>query len=64
MTALNPVIGYLKGAAVAKEAMATGKTIKEVVVAKGLLRPEQVDELLDVYEMTEGGIKGTGGGGG
>jgi fumarate hydratase, class II len=64
VTALNPVIGYANGAAVAKEAMATGKTIKEVVVAKGLLRPEQVDELLDVYEMTQGGIKGAGGGGG
>ncbi len=58
VTALNPVIGYLNGAAVAKEAMATGKTIKEVVVEKGLLTAEQVDELLDVYKMTEGGIQG------
>jgi fumarate hydratase class II len=63
VTALNPVIGYLNGAAVAKEAMATGKTIKEVVVEKGLLPPEQVDALLDVYSLTEGGIKGGGGGG-
>ena len=63
VTALNPVIGYLNGAAVAKEAMATGKTIKEVVVEKGLLPPEQVDALLDVYSMTEGGIKGGAGGG-
>jgi fumarate hydratase class II len=58
VTALNPVIGYLSGAAVAKEAMATGKTIKEVVVEKGLLSAEQVDALLDVRSMTEGGIKG------
>jgi fumarate hydratase class II len=64
VTALNPTIGYLNGAAVAKEAMATGKTIKEVVVEKGLLPPEKVDELLDVRSMTEGGIKGGGGGGG
>ena len=63
VTALNPVIGYANGAAVAKEAMATGKTIKEVVVEKGLLPPEQVDALLDVYSMTEGGIKGGAGGG-
>ena len=63
VTALNPVIGYLNGPAVAKEAMATGKTIKEVVVEKGLLPPEQVDALLDVYSLTEGGIKGGGGGG-
>ncbi len=64
VTALNPVIGYLNGAAAAKEAMATGKTIKEVVVEKGLLSAEQVDALLDVRSLTEGGIKGTGGGGG
>jgi fumarate hydratase class II len=64
VTALNPVIGYLNGAAVAKEAMATGKTIKEIVVEKGLLPAEEVDKLLDVRTMTEGGIQGTGGGGG
>ncbi len=64
VTALNPAIGYLNGAAVAKEAMATGKTIKEVVVEKGLLPAEEVDKLLDVYQMTEGGIQGGGGGGG
>ncbi len=63
VTALNPVIGYLNGAAVAKEAMASGKTIKEVVVEKGLLPAERVDALLDVYSMTEGGIQGGGGGG-
>ncbi|HEX9117122.1 MAG TPA: lyase family protein, partial [Anaerolineae bacterium] len=63
VTALNPVIGYLNGAAVAKEAMATGKTIKEVVVEKGLLPADRVDELLDVYSLTEGGIKGGAGGG-
>jgi fumarate hydratase class II len=64
VTALNPVIGYLNGAAVAKEAMATGKTIKEVVIEKGLLPAEEIDKLLDVYKMTEGGIQSGGGGGG
>jgi fumarate hydratase class II len=58
VTALNREIGYLNGAAVAKEAMATGKTIKEVVVEKGLLPADRVDELLDVRAMTEGGIMG------
>jgi len=56
VTALNPVIGYLKGAEVAKEAMATGKPIREVVLEKGYLSEEQVDELLDARKMTEGGI--------
>ncbi len=58
VTALNPVIGYLNGAAVAKEAMATGKTIKEVVVEKGLLSAEEVDKLIDARKLTEGGIQG------
>ena len=64
VTALNPVIGYARGAEVAKEAMATGKTIREVVIAKGYLDESRVDELLDVRAMTEGGIFGGGGGGG
>ena len=64
VTALNPVIGYLKGAQVAKEAMATGKTIREVVVAKGYLSAQEADRLLDAAKMTEGGIQGDTAGGG
>jgi fumarate hydratase class II len=64
VTALNPVIGYLNGAAIAKEAMATNRTIKEVVVEKGLLSAEEADRLLDVRKMTEGGIQASHGGGG
>ena len=58
VTALNPVIGYLKGAEVAKEAMATGRTIKEVVVEKGYLTGAEADRILDARKMTEGGIQG------
>lgn len=57
VTALNPVIGYSKGAEVAKEAMATGRTVREVVLEKGYLTAEQADQLLDVRELTEGGIR-------
>jgi fumarate hydratase, class II len=57
VTALNPVIGYLKGAEVAKEAMATGRTIKEVVVEKGYLTVEEADRILDTRKLTEGGIQ-------
>ena len=57
VTALNPVIGYLKGAEVAKEAMATGRTIKEVVVEKGYLTAAEADRILDARRMTEGGIQ-------
>ncbi|HID51652.1 MAG TPA: aspartate ammonia-lyase, partial [Anaerolineae bacterium] len=57
VTALNPVIGYAKGAEVAKEAMATNRTVREVVLEKGYLTPEEADRLLNVYAMTEGGIQ-------
>jgi fumarate hydratase class II len=56
VTALNPVIGYSKGAEVAKEAMATNRTVREVVIEKGYLTPEEADRLLDVRTLTEGGI--------
>ena len=58
VTALNPVIGYAKGAEVAKEAMATNRTVREVVVDKGYLSPDEADKLLDVRALTEGGIQG------
>ncbi|GAB4159441.1 MAG: aspartate ammonia-lyase [Candidatus Promineifilaceae bacterium] len=56
VTALNPVIGYLKGAEVAKEAMASNRTVREVVLEKGYLTEEEADRILDVYKLTEGGI--------
>ena len=63
VTALNPVIGYLKGAEVAKEALATNRTVREVVIEKGYLTPEEADKLLDVSALTEGGIHGVAAGG-
>lgn len=57
VTALNPVIGYLKGAEAAKEAMASNRPVREVVIEKGYLTDEEVDRLLDVRSLTEGGIK-------
>jgi fumarate hydratase class II len=56
VTALNPVIGYLKAAEVAKEAMARNVPIRQVVLEKGYLTEEQLDKVLDVRKMTEGGI--------
>jgi fumarate hydratase class II len=57
VTALNPVIGYAKGAEVAKEAMATNRTVREVVIEKGYLSAEEADRLLDVAALTAGGIQ-------
>ncbi len=58
VTALNPVIGYQKGAEVAKEAMNTNRTVREVVIEKGYLTAGEADRLLDVHSLTEGGIQG------
>lgn len=57
VTALNPVIGYAKGAKVAKEAMATNRTVREVVIEHGYLTPKEADRLLDVRVLTDGGIQ-------
>jgi fumarate hydratase class II len=56
VTALNPHIGYDKGAVAAKEAFASGRNVRDVVVEKGWLTAEEVDELLDLQRMTEGGV--------
>jgi len=58
VTALNPVIGYQKGAEVAKEAMNSNRSVREVVIEEGYLSPEEVDKLLDARSMTQGGIPG------
>ena len=52
-TALNPYIGYAKAAEIAKESVATGKTIIEIARAKGYLSEEQIKEILDPAHMTE-----------
>jgi fumarate hydratase class II len=57
-TALNPVVGYLKAAEIAKEAHERDMTIREVVIERGILTPEKADEVLDARAMTEGGIRG------
>jgi fumarate hydratase class II len=56
VTALNPHIGYDNGAKVAKEALASGRSVREVVLEMGLLSPEELDRALDLRRMTEGGV--------
>ena len=62
-TGLAPEIGYDAAAAIAKEAAATGKTIREVAKGKSNLSDADLDRLLDAGSMTEPGL-GSGGGGG
>ena len=56
VTALNPVIGYEKGAAVAKNAYAEGRKLKDVALEQTDLSADDLDRLLDPRKMTEGGI--------
>jgi fumarate hydratase, class II len=52
VTALAPLIGYDAAAAVAHEAVATGKTVREVARLKNALTPEQLEKALDPWSMT------------
>jgi len=56
VTALNPHIGYDNGARIVKEASATGRSIRELVLEAGLMTAEELDAALDLKKMTEGGI--------
>jgi fumarate hydratase class II len=56
VTALNPHIGYDAGAKVAKEALATGKSVREIVLEHGLMSEADLDRVLDLKKMTEGGV--------
>ncbi|PYV49499.1 MAG: aspartate ammonia-lyase [Acidobacteria bacterium] len=52
-TALNPYIGYAKAAEVAKESVATGNSIIQIVRERKLLTEEQIKQILDPARMTE-----------
>jgi len=56
VTALNPVIGYEKGAATAKKAYAEGRPIREVAREMTDLEDEELARLLDPAALTRGGI--------
>jgi aspartate ammonia-lyase len=62
-TALSPYIGYAATADVAKEAVRTGRAIRDIVLERKLLDRTQLDEILSVEAMTRGGIVGTPGAG-
>lgn len=52
VTALNPHIGYLNAAAVAKESLETGKSLREIVLDKGLMSAEDLAKVLDLDKMS------------
>lgn len=58
ITAICPYVGYEKAAIVAKEAIRTGCSVRELVIRDNLLTQEQLDIILDPVSMTEPGISG------
>jgi fumarate hydratase class II len=64
VTALNTVIGYEKGAKIAKQSYAENRLLKDVALEQTDLSSEELDRLLDPRALTEGGIQAGGGGGG
>jgi len=57
-TALAPVIGYDRAAAIAKQAHETGRTVREVALAEKVLPDYELEHLLNPRPMTEVGIPG------
>ncbi|MEX2272066.1 MAG: aspartate ammonia-lyase [Vicinamibacterales bacterium] len=55
-TALSPYIGYAATAQIAKESVATGRPIRELVLERGLLDAAQADRILSADAMTEPGV--------
>src|SRR3954452_838573 len=53
VTALNPVLGYERSASIAKEALKTGGSVYDLVLAKGWLTKERLDDLLDPSKMCD-----------
>ncbi len=62
-TALNPVIGYERAAAIAKRAYAEGRPVFDVALEMSGLPEAELRRLLDPATLTRGGLKGGGGGG-
>jgi fumarate hydratase class II len=57
VTALNPLIGYEKGAYIAKKAYQEGRPIIEVAIEETDIGEDELKRLLDPFELTKGGIK-------
>jgi fumarate hydratase class II len=61
-TALNPVIGYEKAAAIAKRAYAEGRPVFDVALEMSGLSATELERLLDPAALTRGGLQGGGAG--
>jgi fumarate hydratase, class II len=60
VTALAPKIGYDRAAEIAKESVATGKTVRQLCVEKQVLPADELERVLDARAQTYGGLVGGG----
>jgi aspartate ammonia-lyase len=58
ITALNPHLGYEVAAGLVKEAMLSGRTVKDIIRERHLLTEEELQEILHPFQMTSPGIAG------
>ncbi|MGZ4032244.1 MAG: aspartate ammonia-lyase [Tumebacillaceae bacterium] len=58
VTAINPHVGYETATLVAKEAIQTGRSVREICLERGILTQEELDVILNPFEMTSPGIAG------
>ncbi len=58
ITAINPHVGYETAASIAKEAIATQRSVRELTLERGVLTEEELDLILNPFEMTHPGISG------
>jgi aspartate ammonia-lyase len=53
VTAMAPYIGYQRSASIAKESLATGVSVRELILRDAVMSEEELNELLDARAMTE-----------
>jgi len=58
ITAINPHVGYEVASRIAKEAIQTDRSVREICLERGILSEEELNEILDPQEMTRPGIAG------
>ncbi|PSL42328.1 aspartate ammonia-lyase [Salsuginibacillus halophilus] len=58
ITAINPHVGYETASRIAREAIETGRSVREICIERSILTKKELDEILDAKEMTKPGIAG------
>ena len=58
ITAINPHVGYETAASIAREAIVANRPVREIVLERGVLTSEELDMILNPFEMTHPGIAG------